>query len=524
MNRPASLPPLPPGILRDREHEHSFQEVLGVQLRKAPYLLASLAIHGFIILAVAGFMFVRSGPSEAPVIQVTAPQTPPEIETEEPPPEKVVEEPIEEPVLQENDAETVTEEAPEVTGDVEFPSDQPAFDADSFENTIGLGSGGGGKYGQRGSRGHGRLSKGSATEKAVRLGLQWLADHQATDGFWDCDEFMYEDKLPDQPPSDGPGSPTNDVGVTGLALLAFLGNGSTISSGPYRERVARGIRWLKEIQLDSGLFGDEVGNATLYNHAIATMAMGEAYYFSRVPILVRPMRKAVSVILQARNPYGAWRYALQPNGDNDTSITGWMVFALKTAEDGKIQIPHDAYRGAEAWFDQMTDKTSGRTGYTFGEGGGPGSLPSRPLAYLERFPPEKSESLTAVALLSRIFMADTSKIHSWKELPDYDILNKQADLIAGRLPVWDPDGGACDMYYWYYATFAMNQWGGEDWNRWRKAIEKALLPHQRQDGNFQGSWDPAGPWGEQGGRVYSTAICTLILEVYYRYARILGAR
>ena len=65
------------------------------------------------------------------------------------------------------------------------------------------------------------------------------------------------------------------------------------------------------------------------------------------------------------------------------------------------------------------------------------------------------------------------------------------------------------------------------WTQWKKAIETALIPNQRRedkDDNFFGSWDAAGPWGEEGGRVYSTAICALILEVYYRYARVLGAR
>ena len=55
-------------------------------------------------------------------------------------------------------------------------------------------------------------------------------------------------------------------------------------------------------------------------------------------------------------------------------------------------------------------------------------------------------------------------------------------------------------------------------------MEKALLPHQRTDGNFEGSWDPIGPWGKDGGRVYSTAMGALMLEVYYRYAKVLGAR
>jgi hypothetical protein len=80
------------------------------------------------------------------------------------------------------------------------------------------------------------------------------------------------------------------------------------------------------------------------------------------------------------------------------------------------------------------------------------------------------------------------------------------------------------MYYWYYGTMAMFQVGGDAWSRWNKALREAVVPHQRGDGNFDGSWDPVGPWGADGGRVYSTAMMTLCMEVYYRYARVFGAR
>jgi len=40
---------------------------------------------------------------------------------------------------------------------------------------------------------------------------------------------------------------------------------------------------------------------------------------------------------------------------------------------------------------------------------------------------------------------------------------------------------------------------------------------QRRDGAFDGSWDPQDRWSRLGGRVYQTAVCTLSLEVYYRY-------
>jgi hypothetical protein len=511
---------------RHWEHEASFNEILAEQLSKAPYLIASIFIHAVIFFVVGGIMLLTEDASETPVIEMQAAPPPPEIEEEEePPPEETIEEVIEEPVLMESELEeTVEQESLEETGDPDFTSDA-AFDSDAWNNAVGIGGGAGGKYGGRGGRGGGRKG-GNPTEAAVLDALKWLRDHQNADGLWDCDEFMYEDKYPDQPPSDGAGDSTNDVGVTGLALLAFLGNGHTMSKGQFSDQVRNGIGWLRSVQdMTSGLYGEEVGNPTLYNHSIASMAMGEAYFFGKSPLLKRNLRKGATLILNSQNPYNAWRYSLEPDGANDSSITGWMVFALKTAEDGKIAVPKSSYEGAKEWFKTMTDMGTGRTGYAFGNGGGPGGPPSRVKAYLEKFPPEKSEALTAVALLCQIFMTDVSKIKSFKDHEDYDLLKKQADLLISKSPLWDEEGGSCDMYYWYYGTFAMNQWGGKHWKSWKKSIEKALLPNQRQDkGNFKGSWDPVGPWGEEGGRVYSTAICALILEVYYRYARVLGAR
>ena len=418
---------------------------------------------------------------------------------------------------------TVEDQVVEVAGDVDFTADSP-LDSDSWNNALGLGGGAGGLKGQRG--GQSGKGGGSPTEAAVLGGLQWLKDHQSPDGLWDCDEFMYQDQYPSKPQSDGAGDATNDVGVTGLALLAFLGNGQSMGKGQFKQQVRDGVTWLRTVQdMQTGLFGGEVGNPTLYNHSIATMAIGEAQYFSKSPLLKKNLRKGTTLILNAQNPYNAWRYSLEPDNANDSSITGWMVFALKTAEDSKVPIPKGAYDGALEWLNTMTDNGTGRTGYAFGKGGGPGGPPSRKTVYQERYPAEKSEALTAVSLLCRIFMTDSSKVKSLREHEDYALLKKQADLLISRPPVWDVEGGSCDMYYWYYGTFAMNQWGGKHWTSWKKAIEKALVPNQRQEkGNFKGSWDPVGPWGDEGGRVYSTAICTLILEVYYRYARVLGAR
>jgi hypothetical protein len=124
-------------------------------------------------------------------------------------------------------------------------------------------------------------------------------------------------------------------------------------------------------------------------------------------------------------------------------------------------------------------------------------------------------------------MADAEALKRWEDHPRYEELRKQADLLRAKPPRWDSDGASVDFYYWYYATYAMNQWGGAAWREWEKALGRALLPMQRRSDrpdNFHGSWDPADAWGEEGGRVYSTALCALMLEVYYRYAQVLGGR
>jgi hypothetical protein len=61
--------------------------------------------------------------------------------------------------------------------------------------------------------------------------------------------------------------------------------------------------------------------------------------------------------------------------------------------------------------------------------------------------------------------------------------------------------------------------GGDDrWRQWNIALKRTLLDNQVKSGGRRGSYDPVCHWGKNGGgRVYSTAICVLNLEIYYRY-------
>jgi hypothetical protein len=98
-------------------------------------------------------------------------------------------------------------------------------------------------------------------------------------------------------------------------------------------------------------------------------------------------------------------------------------------------------------------------------------------------------------------------------------------IVAGACelaPDWNPDSGSIDMYYWYWGSLALFQVGGTHWRKWNDAMVGTVVKHQHAagSGSRTGSWDPIDPWGPDGGRVYSTALMTMCLEVYYRYDRV----
>ena len=500
------------------EQEETFNDVLYEWMSRAPWLAISAAAHLVVFLIIQAVPWNLFGSDDAVVINASIDQAPEDVfedPPEEPEEEIEEEETEEEPIIQDFEIsdhnETDTDEDYESTeGDPDFFSDSP-FDDKAFNNVIGIGGGAGGKFGGRfGGRRNLRAAGGSGTEQALKDGLEWLKNHQDPDGMWDCDEFMRHD-----PPNDqctGPGDPLHDVGVTGLGLLAFLGDGNTLRLGPYKDVVTRGVKWLRDQQdFETGLFGEEIGHTFLYDHSIAALAMCEAYYFSKSPLIKGTAQKSVNYILKARNPYGAWRYDVPPVGDNDTSVTGWMVFALKSAEDADLKVEKDALVGALNWFDEVTDPANGRVGYD-----SMGSASSRIIGINDHYPSEKGEAMTAVGLLCRFFLDQDPK--------DTPIMVKHANLMLDTVPKWDPENYGCDMYYWYYGSYAMYQMGERHWKGWNKAMKPAIVGSQRHDGAHKGSWDPVGPWGHSGGRVYSTATMVLCLEVYFRYGRVLGAR
>ena len=106
----------------------------------------------------------------------------------------------------------------------------------------------------------------------------------------------------------------------------------------------------------------------------------------------------------------------------------------------------------------------------------------------------------------------TAKIYLGED-PTSETMKLGTGLILERLPAWTVGDGSIDHYYWYHATRALSLIGGKPWQTWRSAIRPVLLDHQEYEGCERGSFEPAGPWGEDGGRVYSTALMATCLEI-----------
>ena len=486
----------------------TFQELMGERLKQSPWLLLSAGLHAVLLLLI--WALVPPEIAKKPVASVTMTNTDKQTIVKPPPPPPPVTKTEVDP------EETPVEDVAVVDSPDDIPSedDSPESPAESaFEHTdwntaVGLAGGAGGPYGDRGTGGG---KKGGRSESPfVKRGLEWLAAHQDEDGRWDCDGFMKHDN-PSYKTCNGAGNSVHDIGVTGLALLAFLGENNSMRQGQYKENVRRGVLWLKSQQEPvSGLFGGAVCHDFVYDHAIAAYAMCEAYGLSDYRTLRHTAQLGINYLESHRNAYSVWRY--QPrDDDNDISVTGWAIMAYKSAKYFNLMVNDDAMKCAGVFLDEVSD-VSGAHGYQRA-----GESCSRKKGEHEvKFPAGKSQALTAVGLFSRIFLGQDPR-----EKP---IMGAAAKLLNGTPPVWDEKSGSIDHYYWYYATYALFQMGGTPWMKWQKALERAVGPnqhHDKGDKNNYGSWDPVGAWGEDGGRVYSTAILTLTMQANYRYTRLL---
>ncbi len=522
-------------------------------LASVPWVAIALALH-VILLVIAYFIYPPA--QERTQMQVIQSQVEQEAipPTPEQPPEEPTEFPKDEPV-QENptEDERIVEDAKDDNN--EDPSDKPNNDLaenpnndpskdesphpnkNSTTSAVGLGGGVGGGGGRGGAGGFAfRRARGGGGRKfddRTKAALEWLKDHQNREGHWSSTGFSDDTTRtsaqktynidfvrPGDKDGDKGWEQTCDIGLTGMSLLAFVGAGYDHKEGDYKTTCRQAILYLRKVQSNDGCFGPKEDDHFIYNHAISAMAMAEAYGLSGDAVLKPIADKAVEFILQAQNPGLGWRYGVRPTY-NDSSVTGWMVLALKSCKMAGLEFDyHKVYDDAAKWYDMVTVDMNGypKTGYD-----SPGSNNARLRTSGDY---DNNPSMDSIYVMSMLFMGKA-------DLTDAKIKSQSRVCVEkDYLPRWELK--KIDYYFWYYASLALYQVGGSTWDTWEKAMSKTLLESQRgyhekdkakglttKDSlDEHGSWDSVDAWGSAGGRVYSTAINCLTLEVYYRYQKL----
>jgi len=356
------------------------------------------------------------------------------------------------------------------------------------------------------------------TEQAVADGLSWLAAHQRDDGMWD--RVGFEKQCP--PRDCCPGGAVErlgyqlDVGVSSLALLAFLGAGHTHRQGPYAAVLERGFTYLLAQQDLEGSFAPGSAIQT-YDDALATLAIAEAAALTHDPVFAGPLRRAVAHLARAQQDGGGWDYSARQTGRDDTSISGWVLMAFKSAAAAGVAAPPETIWRMVGHFERAI-QSDGQVWYA---DDGVGVLVDQSTGERrQRFGP----AMCAVGLFAHATIG-------WRT--DDPVAEAMSRRLLGDPPSYrrltrEDESGLHSEYYWYHGTLALFQRGGANWAAWNRSLRDCVLEYQErpvdrqgQPKHLYGSWRPFGAswgkWGRMGGRLYSTAMNVITLETYYRY-------
>jgi len=344
----------------------------------------------------------------------------------------------------------------------------------------------------------------AAAEAAVDAGLAWLAAAQEADGRWSTKGWG--------------GAEGYDLGVTGLALLAYLGAGHSHTAGDYKAVVAKGLAWLRSQQFPNGGFAWKV----FYEQGMASLALCEASGMTGEPEVGRAAQLALDYLCKIQPDHGGFRYqGAAPKEQGDLSVTGWQLLALAQGLSADHALPQANLGRARTLLipQAAIERTRAFLRSTYCGDGGSCYVVGQPAGQKLATP-----SMTAIGMFCRQLFGDEAAG------PE---IRAAAEWLLKHTPAEPPKGAeagmhklAQDLYFTHHSCLAMFQMGGRYWTTWnalfRDAVVKAQVKEEAADAAgrpVRGSWDPAKhSFGQAGGRVYVTAMAVLSLETYYRYA------
>ncbi|MBI2932987.1 MAG: terpene cyclase/mutase family protein [Planctomycetes bacterium] len=304
--------------------------------------------------------------------------------------------------------------------------------------------------------------------RACDRGLAWLASQQQSNGAWRCKIAykLYETYE---------GEDGDDVGVTAIACMAFVGAGHVPGRGRYGRVVERGLNFILSCVREEDGYITAHGTR-MYSHAFATMFLAEIYGMTRRSDVKEKLRRAIDLIVSAQNKEGGWRYQPIPV-DADLSVTVSTLQALRAARNAGLVIPLDTIDRAMRYVKGCAT----RYGFTY------------QLVNDYAFNDTRiSYALTACGVVAHM----SAGIYDSREIRDglRFLEERLRDLRWGKYHYF---------YGHYYAAQAMYMAGEHYWENYYPRVKAEIVRGQRED----------GAWTDDVGLTYATAMAVVVLQM-----------
>ena len=329
-------------------------------------------------------------------------------------------------------------------------------------------------------------------EDATRRGLQYLANNQSRAGYWLADVgFKINSNYQVERPSKA------HVGITALAVMAFLANGELPNRGRHGQTVRRAVNYLVRASNEDGYLS--ANGTRMYSHAFATLALAEVYGMTRTQRVRDALQRSIDLISQCQNREGGWRYKpFAP--ESDMSITVCQVMALRAARNSGIFVQRNVIEDAVRYV-KNSERPRGRH---FDARGGWGRMGNGVFKYQQSGLSRASFALTAAGVTT-LYGAG---------IYDHPLIDRGLSYMLDRFDSYNHQWAEHYFFYYgnYYAVQAFYMAGGHYWTKYYSKTSRFLLDRMHENVN-EVYWEcSTGP-----GRNFATAVAVLILAIPFQY-------
>lgn len=333
-------------------------------------------------------------------------------------------------------------------------------------------------------------------DESILRALDWLASKQQRDG-------SFPAPMECQP------------AITALCAMAFMANGHSVAEGPHSESLQQAVDYIIARQQPSGLISliaprgrmlsrnvsHKIGRTVVYNHAISSLVLSEAYG-QHDPTDSEDMHRAIEKALQAtlemqrwkkELPYeqGGWRYLDKfESMDSDLSLTGWQLMFLRSAKNAGFEVGEqpidDAVEYVKRCFSKQHDSFS----------------------YLATSNRHVTRAMAGAGILA---LAHAGYHNSDEAQLAGDWVLKHSFEDYGQLLHGIAAKGHHDRYHYglLLCSQGMYQLGGRHWQEFYPRVAPAVLRAQLDSGAWETA--PRDP-DKYYGKCYITSLCVLSLS------------